>query len=86
LRRFTLIEHVSNALFVAMHASLLLVFLVPLSRGALALALGGYALRMWAITAGYHRYFAHRAYKTSRAFQLVLAVLGAASMQNGPIW
>jgi stearoyl-CoA desaturase (delta-9 desaturase) len=28
----------------------------------------------------------HRAYKTSRAFQLVLAVLGTASMQNGPLW
>jgi stearoyl-CoA desaturase (delta-9 desaturase) len=41
---------------------------------------------MWAITAGYHRYFAHRSYKTSRAFQLVLAVLGATAMQNGPIW
>jgi stearoyl-CoA desaturase (delta-9 desaturase) len=79
-------EHVSNVLFGAMHASLLLVFVVPLSRVALALALGGYVLRMWAITAGYHRYFAHRSYRTSRAFQLVLAVLGAMSMQNGPIW
>jgi stearoyl-CoA desaturase (delta-9 desaturase) len=86
LRRFSPIEHVSNALFVAMHASLLLVFVVPFSRAALALALGGYALRMWAVTAGYHRYFAHRSYKTSRAFQLVLALLGATSMQNGPIW
>src|SRR5436305_797996 len=26
-----------------------------------------------AITAGYHRYFAHRAYATSRVFQFVLA-------------
>ena len=49
-------------------------------------ALGGYGLRMWAVTAGYHRYFAHRSYKTSRAFQLLLAVLGATTMQNGPIW
>ena len=86
LRRFTAMEHVSNVLFVAIHLSLLFAFVVPLSHAALALALGGYALRMWAITAGYHRYFAHRSYKTSRAFQLVLAVLGATSMQNGPIW
>ena len=86
LRRFTPMEHVSNVLFVAMHVSLLLVFVVPFSHAALALALGGYALRMWAVTAGYHRYFAHRSYKTSRAFQLVLAALGATSMQNGPIW
>jgi len=86
LRRFTVVERVSNVLFVAIHLSLLFAFVVPLSHTALALALGGYALRMWAITAGYHRYFAHRAYKTSRAFQLVLAILGATNMQNGPIW
>ena len=42
--------------------------------------------RVWFITAGYHRYFAHRAYKTSRTFQLVLAVGGAACVQKGPLW
>lgn len=73
-------------LFVVIHASVLLVLFVPLSWKLLALTLGGYALRMWAVTAGYHRYFAHRSYKTSRAWQLVLAVLGATTMQNGPIW
>ena len=79
-------ERVSNVLFVLMHVSLLLVFVVPVSWPVVALALGGYVVRMWAVTAGYHRYFAHRSYRTSRAFQLVLAVLGATSMQNGPIW
>ena len=86
LRRFTTMEHVSNALFVVMHLSVLLAFFVPISWKVIVLALGGYGLRMWAVTAGYHRYFAHRTYKTSRAFQLVLAILGATSMQNGPIW
>ena len=38
------------------------------------------------VTAGYHRYFAHRSVKTSRVFQFVLAVLGATTMQNGPLW
>ncbi len=79
-------EHVSNVLFVAIHVSLLFVFVVPASWKVVALACGGYGLRMWAITAGYHRYFAHRSYRTSRAFQLVLAALGATCMQNGPIW
>lgn len=69
-----------------MHLACLLVFFVPFSYGVLALALGGYLLRMWAITAGYHRYFSHRSFKTSRAFQLVLAVLGTSAMQNGPLW
>ncbi len=86
VRRFTPIERVSNVLFVAMHVALLFVFVAPLSWRVGALAIGGYGLRMWAVTAGYHRYFAHRAYKTSRAFQFVLAVLGATTMQNGPIW
>jgi stearoyl-CoA desaturase (delta-9 desaturase) len=69
-----------------MHLAVLLVLVVPFSWKMLALCAGGYALRMWAVTAGYHRYFAHRAYKTSRFFQLVLAILGATTMQNGPIW
>jgi stearoyl-CoA desaturase (delta-9 desaturase) len=86
MRRFTAAERVSNVLFVALHVSTLLVFLVPASWKLVALAVGGYSVRMWAVTAGYHRYFAHRTYKTSRAFQFVLAVLGATSMQNGPIW
>jgi stearoyl-CoA desaturase (delta-9 desaturase) len=86
LRRFTPAERLSNVLFVVMHLSVLLVFVVRVSWPLVALAVGGYGVRMWAVTAGYHRYFAHRTYKTSRAFQLVLAILGATSMQNGPIW
>jgi stearoyl-CoA desaturase (delta-9 desaturase) len=42
--------------------------------------------RTWFITAGYHRYFSHRAYRTSRAFQLVLAMGGATCAQKGPLW
>jgi stearoyl-CoA desaturase (Delta-9 desaturase) len=84
--RFRPIEHVSNALLVLMHLAVLFVFVVPFSGKMIALCAGGYAIRMWAVTAGYHRYFAHRSYKTSRAFQLVLAVLGATAMQNGPLW
>jgi stearoyl-CoA desaturase (delta-9 desaturase) len=76
----------SLVLLIAMHVACAAVFLVPFSYGVLGLALGGYALRMFAVTAGFHRYFSHRSYKTSRAFQFVLALLGTASMQNGPLW
>jgi stearoyl-CoA desaturase (delta-9 desaturase) len=41
---------------------------------------------MFAITGGYHRYFSHRSYKTSRWFQFLLAFLGATSAQKGPLW
>jgi stearoyl-CoA desaturase (delta-9 desaturase) len=43
-------------------------------------------IRMFGITAGYHRYFSHRSFKTSRVFQFVLAWLGASAGQNGPLW
>jgi stearoyl-CoA desaturase (delta-9 desaturase) len=42
--------------------------------------------RMFGITAGYHRYFAHMSYKTSRLFQFLLAFLGCMSLQKGPLW
>jgi stearoyl-CoA desaturase (delta-9 desaturase) len=57
---------------------------VPLQ--ALVLALILYVVRMWAITAGYHRYFSHRTYKTSRAMQFLIAFLGQTSAQRGVIW
>lgn len=45
-----------------------------------------YAVRTFGVMAGYHRYFAHRAFKTSRGFQLVLAVLAQTTMQKGVLW
>lgn len=52
----------------------------------LALCASLYAVRMFGVTAGYHRYFSHRTYKTSRAFSLVLAFLAETSAQRGVIW
>ena len=34
-----------------------------------------YVVRMFWVTGGYHRYFAHKSYKTSRWFQFVIAFL-----------
>jgi stearoyl-CoA desaturase (Delta-9 desaturase) len=45
-----------------------------------------FLVRMFAVTAGYHRYFSHRSFKTSRAFQLVLAVLAQSTAQKGVLW
>ena len=52
----------------------------------LVLCASTYALRMFAVTAGYHRYLSHRSFKTSRAFQFILAALGASALQKGPLW
>src|SRR5947209_5064075 len=62
------------------------VILLGWSWSGLLLALALYAIRMFGLTAGYHRYFAHRSYKTSRVFQYLLAWLGCSAMQKGPLW
>ena len=72
--------------FIALHLGCLGVLVVGVSATALWLALALYALRMFAITGFYHRYFAHRAFRTSRVVQLLFAVLGAAAVQRGPLW
>jgi stearoyl-CoA desaturase (delta-9 desaturase) len=43
-------------------------------------------IRMFGITAGYHRYFAHRSYKTTRLFRFALAWIGCCALQKGPLW
>jgi stearoyl-CoA desaturase (delta-9 desaturase) len=53
---------------------------------AIAICIVLYWLRMFAITAGYHRYFSHRAYATSRIFQFVLAFLAQSSAQKSVLW
>ena len=41
---------------------------------------------MFAITGFYHRYFSHKAFKTSRIMQFIFAIIGASAVQRGPIW
>lgn len=76
----------SSIPFVLMHLACGLVLVYPPTRPLLLMALGSYLLRMWAITVGYHRYLSHRAFKTSRGFQFLLALLGSTAMQQGPLW
>jgi stearoyl-CoA desaturase (delta-9 desaturase) len=76
-----------NAPYWIVHASALVgAILVGWSWQACAWLVGGYFVRMFAISASYHRYFSHRTFKTSRAFQFVLAVLGMTCAQQGPLW
>jgi len=42
--------------------------------------------RMFFVTGGYHRYFSHRSFKTSRWFQFVLALGASCTGQKGPLW
>lgn len=76
----------TSAPFFVMHLLALGVFFVPFSWDCVALCIGLYYLRMFGITAGYHRYFSHRGYKTGRVFQFILAWLGLMSSQKGVLW
>src|SRR5215217_3449151 len=53
---------------------------------AVGIGISLYWLRMFAIGAGYHRYFSHRAYSTSRTFQFILALLAQSTAQKSVLW
>src|SRR5580692_4411499 len=77
---------VGYVVFILFHVACLAVFFTPTNALALVLCAACYFIQMFGITAGYHRYFSHRSFKTSRPFQFVLACLGCSASQNGPSW
>lgn len=80
------IEFWGNLPFIGMHIGCLLVFQVGVSKTALIVFFVSLIPRMFGLTAGYHRYFSHRSFKTSRAFQFFLALLGSCAFQKDPMW
>lgn len=68
------------------HLASLGVFFVPWTSELAIATIVSYFIRVFAWEGGSHRYFAHRTYDTSRAFQLFLAVLAAAAGVRGPLW
>jgi stearoyl-CoA desaturase (Delta-9 desaturase) len=72
--------------FVLLHGMCLGIIWVGFSWVALVACLAMYAIRMFAITGIYHRYFSHRTYKTSRFVQFLFAILGNCAAQRGPLW
>jgi stearoyl-CoA desaturase (delta-9 desaturase) len=82
----TTIDWVRTVPYLGVHLACLGVIWVGWSWTAVAVAVALYVARMFAITGFYHRYFSHKSFKTSRAFQFVMAVWGASSVQRGPLW
>lgn len=72
--------------FILMHLACLTVIFVGVSLPAVLLCVGLYAVRMFGLTAGFHRYFSHRTFKTSRFVQFLFALLGTMAVQKGPLW
>ena len=79
-------DRVRTIPFVVLHVAVAAVFVVGWSPVAIAVAVALYAIRMFAITGFYHRYFSHRAFRTSRTMQFIFACIGAAAVQRGPLW
>lgn len=72
--------------FILVHLACIAVIWVGWSPVAVAICAALYFIRMFAITAFYHRYFSHKSFKTNRFWQFVFAVLGNSATQRGPLW
>lgn len=80
------IEWMRSMPFLLIHLTLLTPIWVGWSWAAVWTCVTLYFARMFFITGFYHRYFSHRSFKTSRAFQFLMALAGATAVQRGPLW
>jgi stearoyl-CoA desaturase (Delta-9 desaturase) len=80
------IVYPSTAAFLSVHLACLAALITGITMQALILGIALYWVRIFSIGAGYHRYFAHRSFKTSRLFQFCLGLLSQTSAQCGVLW
>ena len=80
------IDWIRQLPFLAMHFMVFGVIWVGISPIAVAVAAALYVVRMFGLTAFYHRYFSHRAYKTNRFWQFIFGLWGNLAVQKGPLW
>ena len=83
-RRFRL--SFAGVAFILVHLACFAVIWTGIDAEAAALCAFMFFTRKFGITGAFHRYFSHRSYKTSRAFQFFLAFLGGAAAQKGALW
>ena len=72
--------------FIFIHVLAVSAFFYPVTLYCILLAVASYSLRMFTITAFYHRYFSHRSFKTGRVVQFIGAFIACSSGQRGPLW
>lgn len=72
--------------FVGLHLACFAVIWVGWSLFAVLFAVALYGIRMFAVTGFYHRYFSHKAFRTSRLLQFIFALIGSTAVQRGPLW
>ncbi len=72
--------------FVLVHLACVAAIWTGVTVEALLICGALYLVRMFAVTAGYHRYFSHRSFSTSRIGQFALAWIAQSSAQRGILW
>jgi stearoyl-CoA desaturase (delta-9 desaturase) len=80
------VDWVRSAPFLAIQLSVVAIPFLGWGAREAALAAATYGLGMFFVTAGFHRYFSHRAFRTSRPLQLLLALGAAGTVQRGVLW
>ncbi|MDF1661247.1 MAG: acyl-CoA desaturase [Planctomycetota bacterium] len=80
------VNWITSIPFAIVHLMPLLAIFTGVSWFDVGLCFALYYIRMFFITAAYHRYFAHRSYKLGRITQFVMAFGGATAVQKGPLW
>lgn len=85
-RRADRIDWLRAVPFALIHVACVAALWTGVSAVAVLTAATLYAVRMFALTGFYHRYFSHRTFRTSRAVQFAFALIGAACVQRGPLW
>jgi stearoyl-CoA desaturase (delta-9 desaturase) len=72
--------------FFVVHALCLAAVFTGITRTALILFVGLFIGRAIFVTAGYHRYFSHKAYTLNRFWQFVWAFMAESTGQKGVLW
>jgi len=81
------IDWVQSIPFIAFHLLVIpAIWYTGVSWSLVGIAVATYVLRMFGVTAGYHRYFSHRAFKTGRVMQFIFALIGTLAAQKGVLW
>ncbi len=85
-KRRSFLDTLKLGVFITIHLVPFLAIWTGVTARALVLFGVLYVVKMFLVTGVYHRYFSHRAYKTSRFMQFTLGFLGTACLQRGPLW
>lgn len=80
------VDWFSSLGFLGVHLACFAAIWTGVTWRAVELGIALYFLRIFAIGAGYHRYFSHRSFKTSRVFHFILGFLAQSSAQRGILW